>query len=239
MAETPELPDDILETDIDRLYKLVKKQKRITFDDAAKQLGKKKGEIVEWGGILEDHKLVNLHYPVFGEPDIRIVEKSKKAVFGEKKHRMVTEEKEQKHRKPLPLGKIFGCGMLALVTGFLAYVYYIDTLYAINIRSRVNQYLTVSRDFVTSAVPALDGVFSTLDSIFRGQFYLLLFPIIIVAVVAFLVSGKLGAEREEEEPEPKVKKKEPKREEKPESAPEAPKTGEGKGLPGILKLLRR
>ncbi|RLI92736.1 MAG: hypothetical protein DRO95_01555 [Candidatus Altiarchaeales archaeon] len=64
-----------IQTPIDRFFSLVKKYKRIRIDDnLAKKLGVSKTQIEEWAMILEEHKLVELHYPAIGEPEIRIVE---------------------------------------------------------------------------------------------------------------------------------------------------------------------
>ena len=63
-----------VKTPIDRLYSLVKKYKRIKIDDRlAHTLGVNKTQIEEWAVILEEHDLIELHYPTIGEPEIRIV----------------------------------------------------------------------------------------------------------------------------------------------------------------------
>ncbi|OYT39489.1 MAG: hypothetical protein B6U86_05235 [Candidatus Altiarchaeales archaeon ex4484_43] len=63
-----------VKTPIDRLYSLVKKYKRIKIDDRlAHTLGVNKPQIEEWAVILEEHDLIELHYPTIGEPEIRIV----------------------------------------------------------------------------------------------------------------------------------------------------------------------
>lgn len=61
-----------VETSIDRLYQLVQKQGRVKIDEElAKQLGVSKAQIESWSLILEEHNLVDLHYPAIGEPEIR------------------------------------------------------------------------------------------------------------------------------------------------------------------------
>lgn len=66
-----------VETTIDKLYELVIKYNRIKINDAlSTKLGIQKSQIEEWSLILEEHNLVELHYPAIGEPEIRkIVEK--------------------------------------------------------------------------------------------------------------------------------------------------------------------
>ncbi len=62
-----------VKTTIDRMYSLVKKYKRIKIDDKlAHTLGVDKTQIEEWAVILEEHDLLELHYPTIGEPEIRI-----------------------------------------------------------------------------------------------------------------------------------------------------------------------
>ncbi len=63
-------------TPIDRLLELVRKKKRVRIDDKlANKLGVNKTQIEEWAMILEDHNLVELHYPTIGGPEIRAIEK--------------------------------------------------------------------------------------------------------------------------------------------------------------------
>lgn len=57
-----------LETDIDELYELVKKNGIVKIEAAAKKFNVKREQIEEWGRILEEHHLAILHYPPFGDP---------------------------------------------------------------------------------------------------------------------------------------------------------------------------
>ncbi|MBN2250894.1 MAG: hypothetical protein JW724_02315 [Candidatus Altiarchaeota archaeon] len=61
-----------VETSIDRLYQLVDKYKRLKIDNTlSKKLGVSRAQIEGWAMILEEHNLVELHYPAIGEPEIR------------------------------------------------------------------------------------------------------------------------------------------------------------------------
>jgi hypothetical protein len=61
-----------VETSIDRLYKLVEKYKRLRIDnELSEKLGVSRAQIESWAMILEEHNLVELHYPAIGEPEIR------------------------------------------------------------------------------------------------------------------------------------------------------------------------
>jgi hypothetical protein len=61
-----------LSTDIDGLYGYVKQQKSVKLSAAARKFGVSRELIEGWGGILEDHRMIEMHYPVTGEPLLRI-----------------------------------------------------------------------------------------------------------------------------------------------------------------------
>lgn len=62
-----------IQTPIDRLYSLVKKYQKLRIDDKlAHTLGVSRTQIEEWAVILEEHDLIELHYPTIGEPEIRV-----------------------------------------------------------------------------------------------------------------------------------------------------------------------
>ncbi|MEM2918057.1 MAG: DUF2226 domain-containing protein [Candidatus Altiarchaeota archaeon] len=65
-----------VKTKIDELYDLVKKNKIVKLNDSlAKKLNVSKAQIESWAVILEEHNLIELHYPAIGEPEMRIIEK--------------------------------------------------------------------------------------------------------------------------------------------------------------------
>jgi len=61
-----------LETDVDRLLNLIKEKGEISISEAAKKFGVEEGKIEEWGKILEEHKLIKMHYPPIGNPLLKI-----------------------------------------------------------------------------------------------------------------------------------------------------------------------
>ena len=65
-------------TPIDELLEMVKKNGRIRTKDAAKRFGVSKSEIEEWGKILEEHGLIEIHYPPVGETELRKKKEGKK-----------------------------------------------------------------------------------------------------------------------------------------------------------------
>jgi Mn-dependent DtxR family transcriptional regulator len=74
--------DNIITTPLDKLLDLVMKRGRIRIKDAAKSFGVSRAQIDEWAKILEEHGLVEIHYPPVGEPELR-----KKQPVKEKKGR--------------------------------------------------------------------------------------------------------------------------------------------------------
>lgn len=73
----------LLETDVDRVLDAITKKDRIKASKLARTFKVPRSKIEEWGIILEDHKLIDMHYPPFGEP-ILMVKKLKKVKKGKK-----------------------------------------------------------------------------------------------------------------------------------------------------------
>jgi len=67
-----------IETDVDKLYDIVELKGMINIADAAKKLRVSPEQVEEWGRILEEHKLIRMHYPPVGEP-VLILRKTKTA----------------------------------------------------------------------------------------------------------------------------------------------------------------
>jgi len=65
----------ILETDIDKVLKIIGEKGSIRIDELAKNLNVSEEKIEEWIEILEEHNLVTLEYPPFGKPFVKIIKK--------------------------------------------------------------------------------------------------------------------------------------------------------------------
>ena len=61
----------VSQTQFDELVNLVNKTGIVKVSEVAKKFGITKQLAEEWGKILEDHKLVTLHYPTLGELELR------------------------------------------------------------------------------------------------------------------------------------------------------------------------
>lgn len=72
-----------IETAIDKLIKLLRKRKRIRISEAAKILKVTQKQLDEWVFTLEDRGIVDLKYPVFGEPEVVIKEMTSEEVEAE------------------------------------------------------------------------------------------------------------------------------------------------------------
>jgi hypothetical protein len=79
IVKEPEFTGEVLKTNIDRLYDLIKLKNIIRVRTASKALGISYDMVEEWARVLEDNDMVKLHYPTFGEPVI-ILRKFKKSV---------------------------------------------------------------------------------------------------------------------------------------------------------------
>jgi predicted ArsR family transcriptional regulator len=62
----------IIETQVDNLIDLLNKRRKITLSEAARILNVRESQVEQWVGTLEDRGVVELKYPVLGEPEIVI-----------------------------------------------------------------------------------------------------------------------------------------------------------------------
>lgn len=97
-----------LSTDIDSLINFVLENKKVKLSEAASKFGVPEKIVEDWARILEDHKMMDLHYPITGEPVLKVHEpkkswKERKA----EKEKLKELEKEKKAAlkaagKPIP-----------------------------------------------------------------------------------------------------------------------------------------
>lgn len=77
-------------TDIDRMYEIIRDKGMINLKKVAKNMKIDIELAEEWGRVLEEHEMIDLHYPPIGEP-VFIVKKfiaGKKPVTGKKKRKL-------------------------------------------------------------------------------------------------------------------------------------------------------
>ena len=100
-----------LETDIDKLYELVRDRGIVKVGDAAKKLKIDDEQAEEWGRVLEEHNLVRLHYPPVGDPVLIL-----------KKFKTETKIGKVKKRKKLKPGKNVFFVNLAILAAFIVFI---------------------------------------------------------------------------------------------------------------------
>jgi len=62
------------QTDIDILYKMLIEKKRLKMGEIASNFGITAAQAEEWARILEEYKLAKIHYPLFGDAELILVE---------------------------------------------------------------------------------------------------------------------------------------------------------------------
>jgi len=107
--------NNILRTDADKLFELVRKEQKIRSAEAAKKLDICLEKVIELAEILEEDSLIELHYPPIGEPFF--IHKDAKVKKAEK------EKKEQKKQKPKS-GQIKILGVVLSVVFLLVSISY-------------------------------------------------------------------------------------------------------------------
>jgi hypothetical protein len=60
------------ETDLDILYNTLKINDKITVEDISKKFNISKEKALDWAKILENHDLVDIDYPLFTSPEIKL-----------------------------------------------------------------------------------------------------------------------------------------------------------------------
>ena len=67
-----------VETAVDKLLRMVREKGKVRMKEAAKAFGVPKEQIEEWADILEEHKLILVHYPPLGDAIIKVRKEAKK-----------------------------------------------------------------------------------------------------------------------------------------------------------------
>ncbi|NIO22407.1 MAG: hypothetical protein GTN38_00075 [Candidatus Aenigmarchaeota archaeon] len=160
---------EYLETEIDELYELVKKNGLVKVKAAAKRFKVKGEQIEEWGRILEEHDLAILHYPPFGDPVLILKKFKPKGKVKEKKPKI-------KNKKALLVNIVI---ILVFVFFVLWYTGRLEMLALPDLSS-------VLADVSETGI---------LDFVARNQIYLVLIIIIIVILVVMGVAKKKGKKR--------------------------------------------
>jgi hypothetical protein len=161
-----------LETEVDQLYELIKKNGIVKVKAVAKRFKVKREQIEEWGRILEEHDLAILHYPPFGDPVIILKKfKPKAGVKVEK-----TGKRRIKNKKAIFIN-------IAILLVFVFFVLWYTGR------------LSIPLDLGVFSLPDLSGVMDVdeiLDILVRNQIYLVLVLIIIIVLLLIFTTKRAG-----------------------------------------------
>lgn len=83
----------LIETSVDRLVHLVKKEGKVTLARASHILNVEEKQLEEWIRVLEEHGILELRYPALGEPEV-ILKEMTKGKLASKKGKIEKEHKK-------------------------------------------------------------------------------------------------------------------------------------------------
>ncbi len=84
------------ETDMDVLYHLLKSRKKINIGSISRIFNISKEKALEWAKTLENYELVNIEYPAFTDPEVKINEKESENI---EKQETKPEQQEAEKKK--------------------------------------------------------------------------------------------------------------------------------------------
>lgn len=212
-----------IETEIDRLYRLVRERGKIKLSEAAKKIGVSENTVREWGEILEEHKLIEMHYPIAGKPSLGI--KKPKLPRGKR----VKEKKEKKPRIPRRkrfTKKVILIYIEIIVLGeLLIYIFLVNRYLSMNFTPTIRFHFEGFISYIQNLLNILlAGNFPALITalLYQPMYlgFLIIIIVIIILIIALIIKSRKPklyvSEKKEEKPEKKEKLKEEKpKKEKP------------------------
>lgn len=125
-----------IETNIDKLYKMILERGSLGLYSAARDIGVSVELIEEWGKVLEEHKMIEMHYPPFGKAILRVPstgkEKAKHVKKEEKKKETIPGKEKPKKMKKYATGAVYA------VLGIIIF-FFIDRMF---LGSKVMSYIS-------------------------------------------------------------------------------------------------
>jgi len=210
-----------IETQIDKLYRMVRERGKIRISEAAENLGVSEDTVREWGEILEEHKLIEVHYPIAGKPSLGI------------RRLKLPRAKRKKEKKPrIPRKKRFTKKVVMIYIEIIAlgqlliYIFFVNRHLSMNFMPTVRFHFNGFYSYLLNILDVLtSGNFSKLlphllSQPFYLAFLIILIIIIILIIVLIIKSRKRKPYVKEKKEEEKPKKEEPKKEKKPEKKKE-------------------
>ncbi|MFH1445274.1 MAG: hypothetical protein ABIF08_02210 [Nanoarchaeota archaeon] len=179
-----------IETDIDKLLKMILKNEKVMLSEAVSTFGVSKEVIEEWGNILESNSLIEVHYPIIGEPSLQVIREKKEKLKKSEKKKDVKIRLPEKAPKELekqesikPKKKKFNKKIGAITTAIIAISLVLLALYFTGYGTSLFESISY---FMNIYLPQL-GEYSML-----AKTYLLLIVIvpIIIIITGFLTLKK-------------------------------------------------
>jgi DNA-binding transcriptional ArsR family regulator len=226
-----------IETGVDRLLKLVKQKEKITLSEASENLGIPKDTVMSWGEVLEDHGLIDMHYPITGKPSLwKIRPKILKGKKGEKGKKPKSAEPGRGLFGGRSKTKVFFINMEIVVLGLLlVYIFFINRQLSINFVPTLRFHYSGFTSYLMRLPEVLStGNISIISSnlLLQPLYFalLLIIVIIIILIIVGIVRSRRHKGRIEYKPEKakKEEKKEQKKEHKKEIKVEKPEKKEQK-----------
>ncbi len=176
-----------LSTGIDMLYAHIIKEKNVRLSAAARKFNVDKELIEEWGSILEDHHMIEMHYPVAGEPMLKIPLPKKKRGKEDDKHRK--KKKPKKKGKPLHLKltkkRLLIMAEIIILGEFLIYIFFVNTHLRENFIPTLNYQLANIPANIMNLPGSLFGISTSINPI-----YFVICMFIVVFWIAIVVMSK-------------------------------------------------
>jgi len=183
--------DELIETGADKLLHLVDSNKKISIQKIANELKLDYVLIEEWAKILEEHKLIELHYPLFGKPALMVVgyrEERKK----NKKEKKTETEKERKSAKAIKISDVKKKsskkgGIAILIIGLLI------IFFAALLTDRLPVRIPVLDNFADNIKTFIENIttLATSSELYFELSVIIIIVIVVVVLVALKKSSRL------------------------------------------------
>lgn len=175
--------EGLIETGADKLYDLIYEKRDVAVKQAADELNVDVKIIEEWASIFEDHKLIEMNYPVFGKPSLRIKGFSEEKKT--KRKRKIAETKEEsKITKSTKFGKKKSKkpGAIIVILGIIAMFLYLG--YIKRLPAEMNRFVT---NIITFFQNLLHPITSTR---IYFEMTIIIIIVVVIAIVVFKVKRR-------------------------------------------------
>lgn len=200
-----------LSTGIDNLHNFVLDKKVVPLRDAAKHFGVDRKTAEDWGRILEDHHMIEMHYPVAGEPTLRVVgygkrKKEKKPSKEKKPEKKVAVKEVKKKGRRLTKKRLMIMAELIVLFEVLIYIFLVNPHLRDNFVPTLNYQLANLPANLTNLLNST-GLPIT-PTMLAG---IILLVVVLIVIVVVMRKKKGGKHKHGKVKNPKKKEKKPER----------------------------